>query len=124
MNLQKSDAGHTVAPRIAFSTRIFGLCVSELLLLSRQLSTAGFQVNINIVIDIIMSGGVEQIVEFVKIIKYPIVAEKLGYRFAGQVAVLLIAFRAEYGKGHFFAHSLTPLHIREADRSCLFLLLK
>ena len=60
------------------------MCKKSLVLLCRNLCVPCFKVYINIVIDVLISGRVKHVIEFTKVIKYPVAAKQIHSLFAGQ----------------------------------------
>lgn len=66
--------------------------------------TSHLQIPIDVVVDILVSGGMQYIVKFSEIIEHAVGFKEMYDLLAGQRTVYLIAFHTEYGKFGFVAH--------------------
>ena len=69
------------------------------------------EVYVDIVIDILMPGGMKNIIELTQIVKHSVSVEELNGLFSGQVLILLVVLNTEDCKFHLFTHKLPSSHI-------------
>ena len=79
--------------------------------LCRNDSASGIQINVNILVDILIAGCVQHIVEFTNIIVHTVLLEQLRYLLSRQSFLNLIALHTEHGKLDFLAHNNPSLNI-------------
>ena len=63
------------------------------------------QVDVNIMVDILVSRGVQNVVELTNVVKHTILVKQIIRLLTGQGLVHLIAFQTEDGKFCFFTHN-------------------
>ena len=108
--------GNQGGKALKWLSRLFPLC--------RDNSVSGFQVDVNVAVDILISSCMQNIVEFTKVVKDTIRPEKFSRLFSCHGRMNLVVFNAEYCKSNFVAHGDSSLHIGKCYGSRLFFLFK
>lgn len=78
------------------------------------------QIDIDVAVNVLIPGGMENIVKLPQIVKHAVTAKQLHRLPASQRPVRLIALNAKHRKDGFRAHSLPSLHIGKFDFSRSF----